>query len=191
MLSTWLLAGALAASGCGSSTPSGPTEPSPKPGGSFTGRYVLELRPAASCMATGLGGGAALARRAPAHEIENRVRSAVALATSVTVPLTAAPGGSSPHPGVQLVLEGADPGLIELELKYTDFTLDGGFGTTGDGVASDQGPQLWVNAIGTASVNPASDGRGEVLSGSLRGYLEIEGMNACTATNHSFTLRPR
>jgi len=90
-----------------------------------------------------------------------------------------------------LTLDGADPGLLELELKYTDFTLEGGFGTTGDGVVSNEARQFWVNAIGTGQVTQASDGRGEVLSGSLRGYLEVEGTDPCTATNHSFTLRTR
>ncbi len=105
--------------------------------------------------------------------------------------MVAAAAGTYPHPGVQVLLDGRDPGLLELELKNTDFTLEGGFGTTGDGVPASGGTQVWVNAVGTGRLTQTSDGRGEIVSGSLRGYLEIEGMNGCTSANHSFTLRPR
>jgi hypothetical protein len=105
--------------------------------------------------------------------------------------MLAAPAGTSPYPGVQLLLDGGEPASLELELKYVEPILEGGVGTTGEGVASSQGPRVWVNAVGTGHVTRVSDGRGEVTSGCLRGYLEIEGMNACTATNHSFSLRPQ
>jgi len=157
-----VVAGALVlGEGCGSSTPVGPG--GAVPGGTIAGRYLLEITPAASCAA------------AP---------------PAVSLPMLASAAGVSPHPGVQILLDGGDPALLELELKYTDFVLEGGFGTTGDGVASNQGTRVWVNAIGTGPVTQTSGGRGEVVSGSLRGYLEVEGMNACTAANHSFTLRP-
>lgn len=161
-VSPLVVAGALVLGGCGGgSTPVGPG--GADPGGSIAGRYLLEIKPAASCAA------------AP---------------PTVSLSMLASAAGVSPHPGVEILLDGADPARLELELKYSDFVLEGGFGTTGDGVASNQGPQVWVNAIGTGLVTRTSDGRGEIVSGSLRGYLEVEGMNACTATNHSFTLRP-
>jgi hypothetical protein len=105
--------------------------------------------------------------------------------------MLAAQAGTSPYPGVQLLLDGAEPASLELELKYAEPTLEGGFATTSDGAAPSQGPRVWINAIGTGYVTQVSDGRGEVVSGSLQGYLEIEGMDACTATNHSFRLRPQ
>ena len=158
-----LLLLALAAVSCGGSG-SGPTEPSgPKPGGTISGAYTLQLSPAASCNGR-----------------------AVTFAVQVTQ------SGSAPHPGSQLLLVGTDPALLELELKYTDDTLEGGVGTTGDGVPSSEGPQVWVNAIASGKTTQTSDGRGEVVSGTLRGYVEIDGvMAACTSTGHSFTLRAK
>jgi len=45
-----VLAGALGVSGCGGASPTAPTGPAgPKPGGSITGRYLLELQPAPTC----------------------------------------------------------------------------------------------------------------------------------------------
>jgi hypothetical protein len=158
-----LICGALVLGSCGGPTTTGPP-PGPTRGGTITGRYTLELRPAPSCTsATG----------------------------PVSFPMVVTEMGTYPHPGVQLVIEGSGQSPLELELEYTDFTLEGGFGTIGDGVPSSQGPQAWVNSIGTGSAMQTSDGRGEVASGTLRGYLEIEGMNACNATDHGFSLRPR
>ena len=155
-----LLIAALAAA-CGSSNPAGPS--GPKPGGTITGRYTLELVPAASC--------------------NGRTVSFLVEVTQT---------GTSPYPGAQLLLVGADPAILELELKYVGDSLEGGIGTTGDGVPSSQGPQAWVNAIASGKTTQTSDGRGEVVSGTLRGYLEIEGvMNACNAPNHGFTLRAK
>ena len=159
------LAGVLGSSGCGGASPTAPTGPGgPVSGGSLTGRYLLELHAAAACVPSG---------------------------ASASFSMLAAPAGTSPYPGVQLLLERGEPASLELELKYVEPVLEGGIGTTGEGVASSEGPRVWVNAIGTGHVTQVSDGRGEVTSGSLRGYLEIEGMNACTATNHSFRLRPQ
>jgi hypothetical protein len=158
-----LLVVALAAAACGGSSSPGPTEPSgPKPGGTITGRYTLELQPAAACKGR---------------------------TVSFTVEVTQS--GSAPHPGSQLLLAGAaDPALLELELKYTDDMLEGGIGTTGDGYPSIEGPQVWVNAIASGKTTQTSDGRGEVVSGALRGYVEIEGVtDACSSAAHAFTLK--
>lgn len=143
---------------------SNPAGPSgPKAGGPITGRYTLELVPAVSC--------------------NGRTVSFLVEVTQT---------GTSPHAGNQLLLVGADPAILELELKYTEDTLEGGIGTTGDGVPSSQGPQVWVNAIASGKTTQTSDDRGEAVSGTLRGYVEIEGvMNACSAPNHGFTLRAK
>ena len=156
------LAGALA--GCGGGGSPTPSEPSgPKAGGTMSGRYTLQLTPAASC------GGRAVS-------------------FSVEVTRTS----SSPHPGAELLLSGVSPSPLELELKYTDDTLEGGVGIYDDGFSSAEGLPTWVNAIASGKTTQTSDGRGEVVSGTLRGYLEIEGvMNACTASNHTFSLRAK
>lgn len=147
---------------CGGSHPTGPGgSTGPKPGGTISGRYTLELVPAAACNGR---------------------------TVSFTVEVTGT--GSFPHPGVQLLAVGPEPALLELELKYTDNALEGGIGTTGDGLPSNQGPYVWVNAIASGPATQTSIGRGEVVSGTLRGYLEIDGiMNACTSPSHTFTLR--
>lgn len=157
------LAALLLCASCGGDS-SGPSEPSgPQPGGTITGAYTLQLTPAPSCNGR-----------------------AVTFAVQVTQ------SGSAPHPGSQLLLVSGDPALLELELKYTDNTLEGGIGTIGDGVPSSEGPQVWVNAIASGKTTQTSDGRGEVVSGTLRGYVEIEGVTAaCTSTGHTFTLRAK
>lgn len=158
------LAAVLGFSDCGGSGPAAPTGPTgPGPGGSITGRYLLEVHAAPDCVPPGV---------------------------SASFPMLARPAGTSPVPGVQLLLEGAEPASLEWEVRYVEPVLEGGLGTTGEGVASSLGTRVWVSAVGTGHVTRAGDGRGEVTSGSLRGYLEIEGMSACTAANHSFRLRP-
>jgi hypothetical protein len=98
--------------------------------------------------------------------------------------------GSSPHPGVQLLLVDVVSGMLELELKYTSNILEGGVGTTGTGEPAADGAYVWVNAIASGKTTQTSDGRGEVTSGTLRGSLEIEGViDVCTAPDHVFTLR--
>jgi hypothetical protein len=151
----------IVVSACGGPSPTDPG--GPRAGGAVTGRYALNLIPAAGCNGR-----------------------------EVSFPVEVTAVATSPHAGVQLLLVGADPALLELELKYTTSTLEGGVGTTADGVPSNEGPQTWVNAIANGPTYQTSDGRGEVISGTLRGYLEIEGvMNACSAPDHSFTLRAR
>jgi hypothetical protein len=157
-----LVALAVVAAGCGEPNPG--TPPGTRMGGTLSGRYRLELKLASSCSAA---------------------------AVTATFPVQLAASGSSPHPGIQVTLDGGDPGLLELELKYTDFVLEGAFSTTDDGARSDQAREAWVNAIGRGAVTQTSDGRGQVMSGTLRGYLEIEGTAACTATDSAFTLTPR
>ena len=165
---------ALIFAGCGPSGPAGPTpSPSPsgpKPGGAVSGHYVLQVQPGAGC---------------------------VMPRGSLSFPMVAAQAGALPHPGVQVVVEGS-PASLELELEQADFTLRGGFGTTGAGVLSSEGVRLWISSIGAGPVTQASDGRGEIVTGSLGGYLALgrepdeEGsLGTCTALDHTFSLRAR
>jgi len=156
---------ALANAGCGGSDGSG--DSGPKPGGTLAGNYELQLKRSPSC--NPVGG-----------------------TTTYSFPMVMAAAGTTPYPGIQVTLDNATPGLLEGELKYTNFVLEGGFGSA-DNVASGEGPLVFVRAIGTGSVTQDTNGRGEVLSGSLRGLLQIGGDEGdpCSATDHSFTLRPR
>ncbi len=161
--------------GVGCASCAGPADPTPTatptPGGTLSGRYTLEVKLAPACT---VGTGTA------------------------SFPIVLAPAGVEPHPGVQGLLDTGDPALLELELKYTDFTLEGGIGTVWwAGVVSDEGLWTSVNAVGTGHVTQTGDGRGQVLAGGLRGYLEvqIEGTedetSGCTAADHSFMLLAR
>jgi hypothetical protein len=156
------IAGGLLLAACGD--PDTTTPPGTKLGGTLSGRYLLELKLGPSCGAT---------------------------AVSATFPVLVATGGSSPHPGIQVTVDGSDPGLLELELKYTDYVLEGGFGTTDDGAVSQQATSAWVNGIGSGQVTRTADGHGQVTAGTLRGYLEVEGANPCIGRDHVFTLKPR
>jgi hypothetical protein len=154
----------------GMPTPSPSPSASAQPGGPVTGAYTLQITPSASCAFS----------RAPQ-----------------SFPMAAAAGGASPHPGVQIVL---DPNgfLFEKEDLSDVVSLRGGLGTTEAGVLSDQNMRVWIHAMGTGPVQRASDGRGQILTGTLAGYLALanaagrEGdLGTCTAPDHSFTLRTR
>ena len=163
------------AAGCGGSNPIGPTpspSPSPtaQPGGTITGGYTLSITPSASC---------AMSR------------------TPITFLMTGADAGVTTHPGIQVLL---DPNgfRLELEALYESFAIHGGLGTKEDGVVSDQNQRVWVRAIGAGPVLRGTDGRGELLRGTLAGYLAraadngFEGdLGTCSAADHSLTLRTR
>ena len=136
----------------------------------MAGLYVLQITPAPSCAMS----------RAP-----------------LTFPMAAAAAGSSPHPGVQVLL---DPNGFRLEHEGLSAatSLRGGVGTTEEGVVASEGLRVWVHAIASGPVQHASDGRGEIVTGTLSGYLALasngsdEGsLGTCTATDHAFTLRIR
>jgi hypothetical protein len=136
----------------------------------MTGRYVLQITP---------GPGCAMSR------------------SPLSFPMTAAAAGVSPHPGVQVVLDG-NPGELELEFLFDGGTLRGGLGTTGDGVLANEAMRLWLHAVGSGALTRAGDGRGEIVTGTLMGYVALgrpnndEGaLGTCTATDHAFTLRVR
>lgn len=161
---------------CGSDGgPPGTPSPSP-PGGTVAGRYLLEIQPGASCATL------------PGSNVPRGPYS---------FPMVASAGGTTPHPGVQVVLDGVASSL-ELEFKYTDFTLRGGLGTTGAGVLTNQGQRFWMNAIGTGAVTQRADGTGEVTAGTLMGYIAVAPATAvqndavaCSTTDHTFTLKVR
>src|SRR4029453_9602887 len=100
----------------------------------------------------------------------------------ITFLMTGADAGVTTHPGVQILL---DPNgfRLELEALYESFAIHGGLGTTEGGVGA--GPVL-----------RATDGRGEVLTGTLAGYLALanidgfEGqLGTCSAADHALSLR--
>ena len=165
-----LLGGILAMAGCGGGGGPSPVPSGPRAGGVVNGRYMMQVQPGPGCDLP----------RGP-----------------ISFPMQATPAGAAPHPGAEVVLEG-DPTKLELEFLYTDFTLRGGLGTTGEGALSNEGLRFWMHAIGTGSVAQAADGRGEVAAGTLMGYLAAGGPNdeegalgTCSARDHTFTLRVR
>ena len=117
--------------------------------------------------------------------------------TPLVFPMTAAPAGTTPHPGVQVIL---DPNGFRLELEAIeeDFTIRGGLGTNEEGVVTAQNMRVWVRAIAAGPVQRGANGQGEVLTGTLAGYLALadiggfEGsLGSCNATDHAFALRTR
>lgn len=167
------LAAIVLIAGCGGSDhPHGPSSPSPppspQPGGAVVGPYLLTIRPAAAC----------------------------ALGGPLSFPMMAAASGVAPYPGTQILLAGSD--TLELEFLSAALTLTGGFGTTEDGALANEGVRLWIRAIGAGPVTRAADGRGEVVSGRLAGYIafghaggEEGSLGSCDSVEHSFTLRLR
>lgn len=164
---------------CGSSNPTQPVPlPSPSavgrtPGGELTGPYRLTLRPSAGC-AMGLA--------------------------SVTVEMEAAPAGTTPHPGVQVVYTGPapnDPSALELELLHSGNRARGGFGTRADGAPTVEGPQVWVRAVGGGDVSRLAGRAGEIVEGTLAGWIALgtagaEGsLGSCDARDHAFALEVR
>jgi hypothetical protein len=165
------------AAGCGGSNPIGPMpspSPSPtaQPGGTITGGYMLSITPSASC---------ALSR------------------TPITFLMTGADAGVTTHPGVQFLLDpNGTLSRFELEALYESFQVQGGLGTNEVGAVSDQGQWVWVRAIASGPIVRATDGRGELLTGTLAGYLALaavggfEGeLGTCSAADHALSLRPR
>jgi len=165
----------FALAGCGGSNPIGPMpspSPSPtaQPGGTITGRYTLSITPSASC---------AMSR------------------TPLTFLMTGADAGVTTHPGVQFLLE-PNGSFLELEAVYESFAIHGGLGTSDAIVVSEQGQRVWVRGIASGPIVRATDGRGELLMGTLAGYLALataggfEGeLGTCSAADHALSLRTR
>lgn len=134
----------------------------------MTGRYLAQVTP---------GPGCAMARN------------------PVSFPVQAAAANTAQHAGVQVLLVG-DGSRFELEFLSTEIALRGGVGTTEEGVLSNEARRVWIHAIGAGPVFRSSDGRGQILNGTLSGYLAVGGADdveddaaACTATDHAFVLR--
>jgi hypothetical protein len=161
---------AAAVAACGSPTGTPTPSPTAATGGPVTGRYLVQITPGPAC---GMSRG------------------------PFSFPMQAAPGGASPHPGVQVLLEG-DGSRFELEFLSTEIALRGGLGTTAEGVLANEGLRVWVNAVGTGSVFRSADGRGQITSGTLAGDISLStadgdqgDLGSCRATDHAFTLRPQ
>ena len=114
-----------------------------------------------------------------------------------TFPVQAAAAGTSPHPGVQVLLVG-DGSRFELEFLSTEIALRGGVGTTEEGVLANEGPRVWIHAIGSGPVFRGPDSRGQMPAGTLSGYIALaaadgdEGdLGTCTASDHALVLRTR
>jgi hypothetical protein len=91
-------------------------------------------------------------------------------------------------------------GILELEALNESFAIRGGLGTKNDrdGALSEQGQWVWVHAIAAGPLVRASDARGEVLTGTLAGYIALaptggsEGdLGTCSAADHALSLRTR
>ncbi len=170
-----VLALVASVAGCGGSNPIGPMpspSPSPtaQPGGTITGAYTLSITPSVSC---------AMSR------------------TPITFLMTGADAGVTTHPGVQVLLD-PNGSRLELEAVYENFAIHGGLGTSDDLVVSDQGQRVWIRAIAAGPVLRATDGRGQVLTGTLAGYLALATSNgtegelgSCSAADHALSLRTR
>ena len=153
--------------------PSPSPSPTAQPGGTIAGPYTLSITPSASCALS----------RAP-----------------ITFLMTGADGGVTTHPGVQVLLDpNGSLDRLEWEAVYESFAIHGGLGTTESGAVSDQGQRVWVRAIGAGPVlRAATGGRGELLTGTLAGYLALAAGNgfegdlgSCSAADHALSLRTR
>jgi hypothetical protein len=90
---------------------------------------------------------------------------------------------------------------VELEAVYENFAIHGGLGTTNDpaGAVSEEHQRVWIHAIAAGPVLRAADSRGQVLTGTLAGYLALAPANEgfeeisepATRTDHALSLRTR
>jgi len=110
-----------------------------------------------------------------------------------------ADAGVTTHPGVQVLLDpNGSLSRLELEALYESFAIHGGLGTNEVGAVSDQGQWVWVRAIASGPIVRVTDGRGELLTGTLAGYLALAAANGsegdlgtCSAADHALSLRTR
>ena len=170
---TIIIAAAFAFAACGGAEAPGNPDPGPSPsptaagpGGVVAGNYILTVTPAAGCV----------------------------MRNAASFPMAATAGGTSPHPGVQVVLRGSD--VLQIEFLSAGETLTGGLGTTEQGALATEAVRVWMRTIGTGSVQRAADGRGQIVSGRMAGYLaygQVNGsegaLGSCDALEHTFTLR--
>jgi hypothetical protein len=107
------------------------------------------------------------------------------------------PGGAGPYPGVQILVAG-EMETLQLEVLSSASGINGGFGTTERGALASEAVRVWINAIGSGAVTRAADGRGQILTGRLTGYIAFghaagpEGsLGSCTSVDHAYSLRIR
>ena len=91
-----------------------------------------------------------------------------------------------------------DMTALELEVISASNAIRGGFATRHDGVLSQEDVQVWVHAIGEGAVTSVPGGRGEVLEGTLVGYIAYSGpgaaegaLGSCTQADTRFRLTAR
>lgn len=157
------LAAGLALAGCGSdsSSPTAPPLPTPSGPGPLSGGYTLQVRPGAGC---GLPGSP--------YEVAVEV-----------VTLTGA------RSEIRATLPGGGTTLAADMLYVTADTLQGPIGTKSP-VRVASGVDVYLRDIATGTVTRASDGRGQVLDGTMTGDVAV-GDSTCTAQDHRWSLRPR
>jgi hypothetical protein len=147
------------------------TAPSRSDGGDLSGLYRLAIQASGSCAQV-------------VREVSFDIQAA-----------SSAPGGTIE---VQGLFAGApDPSALELELLRVGNTVRGGVGTREDGVVAREAVRLWVRAVGEGTVTRLPAGPGEILAGTLSGYLAFGGpaggrqgsLGECFAPDHGFSLR--
>ena len=132
----------------------------------MAGNYILQVTPAAGCV----------------------------MRNVASFPMAASAGGTTPHPGVQVILRGSD--VLQIEFLSAGDSVTGGLGTTEQGALANESVRVWMRTIGTGPVQRAADGRGQIVAGRMAGYLAYgsasggEGtLGSCDSLEHSFTLR--
>jgi hypothetical protein len=159
--------------------PAGPTpsaSPSPRvrvPGGTLAGSYLLEITPSTRC-----AGGV-------------RTTFLMEMAAANTARTTAVQG-------THAIDAQRDRSALEIEAALASNAIRGGFATRHDGVLSQESVQVWVHAIGQGSVTSFPGSRGEILDGTLVGYLAYSGpgaregaLGSCTEADHQYRLTTR
>ena len=167
---------ALFASACGDpagtvgpAPPALSTSPTPPAPGLLHGAYVLRIEPAPECPA-------------PLGPVSLFVQASV--------------DATGRYPGVQAT-DALPVPRLELELLDGGAAVRGGIGTS-DGVASVEGPFVWLALVGTGEVGVGADGVAEVLAGTAAGFVELGanlqdpgGLGSCKSAAHGWSLRRR
>jgi hypothetical protein len=159
------LVGALVA--CGSDDSGGPSTPVPPVTAALNGSYTLVIQPGATCATPG----------AP---------------YSIALQVTQVTSGSNTE--IRATLPGNDP-TVGIEMLYTSpGQLRGSLGTQFD-VPVQAGYFVWFRMIGMGTVSRATDGRGEVVNGTMMGDLSVTppvGVPVdCVGASHLWSLRIR
>lgn len=165
LLLAFVLAALLAA--CGSDSTVEPSPPIPVVTAPISGLYTLVIQPGPTCATPG-----------PPYQI-------VMQATQVT---------SGGRTELRATLPGNDPTLA-IEMLFTSpGMLRGALGTQTD-VEVIGGIFVWFRMIGSGTVSRASDGRGEVVNGTMSGDLSVTPLVGvpvdCVGASNFWSLRAR